>query len=387
MINTPMYRKIYDDLIQGISEGIYPPGGRLPSEKELAEMYSVSRITSKKALEMLAERGVIYRKPGKGSYVLDASKESEPEPAHQELTGSGSTAAASGSLQTAPSSLIGVVLDMIDPSYGCELLQGIEYECRRNGADLMIRFTYGSSSDEAGALAVMRERGAKGILLMCSQNETYSESVLKMCVEKYPLVLFDRDLQGLPVPSVTTDNYQASCDLTEHLIAKGHTKICFISHSSIQTSSVKERFYGYRDTMTKYRLTTDERLWMLDLDEYLPRDEDQPLEDQERVLKITSYILQNTDVTAFFAVNFQIANLVSQILKTLGIQNKEVVCFDAVTVDELLPAQMTHVEQDQFQMGVTAVRMLFRRIRGEEFSGRTLVPYRIIEANTKRTDQ
>ena len=51
-----MYKKIYDDLLEAIEKGIYSPGSKLPSEKELMEQYNVSRITSKKALEMLADR-------------------------------------------------------------------------------------------------------------------------------------------------------------------------------------------------------------------------------------------------------------------------------------------------------------------------------------------
>ena len=32
-----MYKKIYDDLLEAIEKGIYPPGSKLPSEKELME--------------------------------------------------------------------------------------------------------------------------------------------------------------------------------------------------------------------------------------------------------------------------------------------------------------------------------------------------------------
>lgn len=48
MANEPMYKKIYEDLLDGIKVGTYPPGGRLPSEKELIDMYQVSRITVKR---------------------------------------------------------------------------------------------------------------------------------------------------------------------------------------------------------------------------------------------------------------------------------------------------------------------------------------------------
>ena len=54
-----LYETIYNDLLDGIRNGTYPPGSRLPSEKELSEKYDVSRITSKKSLEMLADENLI----------------------------------------------------------------------------------------------------------------------------------------------------------------------------------------------------------------------------------------------------------------------------------------------------------------------------------------
>ena len=378
MANGPMYRQIFDDLIRGISDGKYPSGSRLPSEKELADLYSVSRITSKKALEMLADRGIIMRKPGKGSFVIDSSRQNLEQQGLNYDWFADSEPADGNALQdiTEPRQLYGVIMDMFDPTFGCELLQGIEYECRRRRTDLMLRFTYGSGEEERKAISEMRSRGAQGILLMCSQNETYNEDILKLCVEKYPLVLFDRDMKGLPVPAVTTDNYNASCELTEYLINKGHKKICFISHSSMQTSTVKERFYGYRDTMGKHRLKTDENLWITDIDQFLPTEEEQQAEETERVKRLTDYIRNNPDVTAYYAVAFRLGNLILQLLKKLGMTDKEVVCFDGINIDEWFPPMLTHVEQDQFQMGIKAVRLLSRRVKGEEIVGR----YRIIEA-------
>ncbi len=50
----PMYRRIYDSILADISSGKLLPGDRVPSEKELSSRFSVSRITSKHALELLA---------------------------------------------------------------------------------------------------------------------------------------------------------------------------------------------------------------------------------------------------------------------------------------------------------------------------------------------
>ena len=79
MKKEPLYLKIYNDLLQGMQQGTYPAGSRLPSEKELSQQYEVSRITSKKALEMLSDRNLIARMPGKGSYVLGSGSEGGEE--------------------------------------------------------------------------------------------------------------------------------------------------------------------------------------------------------------------------------------------------------------------------------------------------------------------
>ena len=71
----PLYSAIVDDLQKRIAEGEYQPGENLPTESELCEQYNVSRITVRKALQILSEAGVIETRKGKGSFVaVDASE-------------------------------------------------------------------------------------------------------------------------------------------------------------------------------------------------------------------------------------------------------------------------------------------------------------------------
>jgi GntR family transcriptional regulator len=60
------------DLIAGefILSGVVEPGGLLPSEKDLAERYSTSRITIRQSLRTLREAGLIRVRHGVGSTVL-----------------------------------------------------------------------------------------------------------------------------------------------------------------------------------------------------------------------------------------------------------------------------------------------------------------------------
>lgn len=49
------------------------------------------------------------------------------------------------------------------------------------------------------------------------------------------------------------------------LLEEGHEKICFVSQLRWMTSSVEERFNGYRDTMLEHKILTNEDLWMINL--------------------------------------------------------------------------------------------------------------------------
>ncbi len=67
---TPLYRQIATQLRQEIAEGRFERTGKLPSEAELRERFSVSRVTVRLALNTLAESGLIEQRKGKGTYLI-----------------------------------------------------------------------------------------------------------------------------------------------------------------------------------------------------------------------------------------------------------------------------------------------------------------------------
>jgi GntR family transcriptional regulator len=56
----------------------YPPGTRLPSERELADHYGVARMTARQAIDGLAAKGLVYRLRGNGTFVAEP-RLSQPE--------------------------------------------------------------------------------------------------------------------------------------------------------------------------------------------------------------------------------------------------------------------------------------------------------------------
>lgn len=66
---APRYRQAADRLAAQIASGELPVHSRLPSERTIAEQYGLSRMTARQAVEFLVRRGLVYRRPGSGTYV------------------------------------------------------------------------------------------------------------------------------------------------------------------------------------------------------------------------------------------------------------------------------------------------------------------------------
>lgn len=75
----PRYLQVYNILKDWILKGRYAPNEKLPSEGELCEILGVSRITTRRAIEMLSNEGLIRRVQGLGTFVPPSiPKVSEP---------------------------------------------------------------------------------------------------------------------------------------------------------------------------------------------------------------------------------------------------------------------------------------------------------------------
>lgn len=66
---TPLYEQLRLALLEQITRGQLRPGDQLPTERELCELFGVSRITAVRALNELARDGLIDRIQGKGTIV------------------------------------------------------------------------------------------------------------------------------------------------------------------------------------------------------------------------------------------------------------------------------------------------------------------------------
>ena len=73
MADNRIYHRVANDIIELIDSGAFPPGSRLPAERELAEKFGVSRVSVREAAIALQAQGRIEIRPGSGAYVQDGS--------------------------------------------------------------------------------------------------------------------------------------------------------------------------------------------------------------------------------------------------------------------------------------------------------------------------
>ncbi len=69
---VPVYRQVANVLRGRVVAGEYAPGDRIPSERELAVEFDISRPTVRQALDVLRVEGVLIAEHGRGVFVRSA---------------------------------------------------------------------------------------------------------------------------------------------------------------------------------------------------------------------------------------------------------------------------------------------------------------------------
>ena len=67
--STPLYIHLANNLRKLITAGEIASGEALPSERDLSEHLGASRVTIRKAIDRLIAEGLLFRKPGSGTFV------------------------------------------------------------------------------------------------------------------------------------------------------------------------------------------------------------------------------------------------------------------------------------------------------------------------------
>jgi DNA-binding LacI/PurR family transcriptional regulator len=328
----PLYQQICEQLMRKISSGELKEGDRLPSEKELCDTFGVSRITSKKALEILAENRLILRRRGKGSFVA-------AEPAGGNVTFRS----------------IAFLLPSFNDAFGTRLLCSVEAACESLGFHLILKRTHESPEEEEKALRSLDNEKVAGILMIPAHGEYYNAEILRQVLDKRPLVFVDRKMRGLPIASVSTDNAAAAETAVNHLFELGHRNIAFYSGAVTHTSTLEDRRQGFSRAFADRGLPPNlAHICPAPLD---PGDTD----------TIIRHLSEHPEISAALAAEFRLAPQIKDALAALGRQiprDFSIITFDHPVYTPETPV-FAYLRQDEETIGRAAVEALRRIIQGE----------------------
>ena len=350
-----LYKRIYNKVVEKIINNEYVEGDKLPTENELALQYDVSRITSKKALDQLAQDGYIKRIQGKGSYVLGEDEIKVKKTV--EINNTKPIESLKNHL------LIGVVMSDFNSNYGIEMLAGMEHELEKNNSFMIIKRSYDDQTIEKKVIEELLGIGIDGLLVIPVHGQFYNPTILKLILEDFPVVVVDRQLKGLPASFVGTNNILAAKNAVDYLFEQGHRNIAFVS-APIKNTPLIDRVEGIKKGYSENGAVWDQsKLWLTDIGNYVPGREIYENKEQE-FQQLLQKIEENPETTCIFALEYGIANFIEKAAKKLGKKIPDdisIICFDepkTYTGD----SYFTHIKQEEEKIGRWAIKLLIEQL-------------------------
>lgn len=230
-MRRPIHQQVFDVIRNGILDGKYPPGSKLPSEAVLVRQFETSRITVGRALRDLQQQGWIERRAGSGSYV------------RRQATASAATAE-------------GLAFGLLIPELGqTQIFEAICRGIAQSRQNMGHALLWGNAGTPAELCRQFVARNVDGVFFAPVEwgpdRDAVNAGILDAFREaRIPVVLLDRDVVPYPGRSdwdlVGIDNRRAGYIVTKHLLDRGAKRVCFWAKPD-SAPTVDARIAGYRE--------------------------------------------------------------------------------------------------------------------------------------------
>lgn len=322
----PVYEVLVERLRQSILRGEYKPGQLLGSEYGISREQKISRMTVRRASEILINEGLIERRPGKGLYIRAAAPRT-----------------------------VQVVAGNLAWESSARISRGAQEAGRCDGLQIQLYDAHGSVDSDLEMVRKLPSSGARGAIILSLHSQPFNEVLYSLKLAQFPFVLVDQRLKEVSVPSVTADNASGGYQVGEMLLKRGHRRIAFIG--DLDATTTADRLGGLRDAVSDAGLPFDRSL-VVDLMEGQDRLSDW----SERIDQCARRLMaMPVPPTAIFCSCDAVARGVYRTLGVLGLSIPEdvsVVGFDDDPLAEWLTPALTTVRQPFVQMGQMALKLL-----------------------------
>ena len=246
-------------------------------------------------------------------------------------------------LVTGRSQTIGLVLSRPDlisvDAFVPMMIFGLNETCRARGYRLLIE-SIQSPADVDAYLNLAKSKRIDGLIVI---NPRKGDAALRKVIEsKFPVLVFGSS--GHPQEhSIATQDGEASCQATMHLLSMGHRRIAHISYAPLVYLPAAKRLEGYRAAHKKADIPCDKKLFA---------EGDFTSESGYRAMR--QILASNTDPTALFAGNDTLAIGAMMAVREAGLsipENFAVVGYDDIPAAAFAYPPLTTIRSHAFEQG------------------------------------
>jgi LacI family transcriptional regulator len=237
----PLREQLEDALRREILDGRFRHGERLPSVRELAATFRVSKSTAANAIRHLRQQGFLRTREKKGVFLPSRAGGSAPR---RQRTGNiGVFAQGAG--------------DALRERPYFETFNGISGLAEARGCKVLYLGTAEADAEERNAATPLGIRDIDGLVYIIVERPsgTFVREIRK---RDLPFVTTDWFDAEFGADGVVMDNLTGTREVMRHLLGLGHRRIAFIN--SLGGQSAEERLAAYKDGVAEAGLPFDPRL-------------------------------------------------------------------------------------------------------------------------------
>ncbi|MEO8852161.1 MAG: LacI family DNA-binding transcriptional regulator [Ginsengibacter sp.] len=262
------------------------------------------------------------------------------------------------SLRNKKSKTIAVVLPEVADNFFSLAINGIQSVAEKKGYHVLIYLSHEKFINEKSILANCCSGRVDGVLISVSSETTDADHVLKLYRQNIPIVFFDREVEGLHLAKVITNDYECGYQSATHLINNGCKKPVFLSISS-SLAICNNRANGFKAALK---------------DKKIHRAQKAIIEcggSEEKIYSQIKKLLTSPEKPDGIVASVErlavSVYLVSHQMNISIPKDLKVVVFSTLDTAPILNPPLTAIVQPAFDIGKTAAELLFKGIEKNKY--------------------
>ncbi len=352
----PKYEQLKSHLLDGLANGRYTPGKRIPSENVLAKEMGVARSTVRQAFDQLEQDGLIKRIRGKGTFV---ATERDRKVAKQLA-----------------------MFAFVTPAYENDypIVRGIEDGAHKYNHRLVICSTSNDIEKQGNIILQLIHKNIAGVTIAPTIFPPTPEyHILQLQSNYIPVVFSCRSVDGVSAPLVTWDWKQVGRMAARAFVERGH---CKIGYCAVYRYSLTEGYEdGFREELSRHGIPLyDKNIF------YGPSPGEEGFEQYD---KLAFYALQSKDrPSAIFCSNHIVAEQLFYAAMQMGIKVPDelsIIHFGPKSLSGVIKKKLCLIAIDEYEMGVKVVEILYEMREGKrpiDDNEKILMPLHLEERQT-----